>query len=202
MRWVNAFSRGDQRFGELAHVQEARDAPRRDHAAHRALRRVRFGHFTAGRREGRDSLHGVPVGSDVFISGTGSYNLAGATDIGDGTQHGFINSSLGLAVGGPFSLVDGYVLTVNPGAFGTGMFVEGSFSAASSPCRLATPAARWSGRQPSAVKSYGSLGLTPGTFVYALPNDTLTVNVLPVPEPASLILFGAGARVMLWRRRR
>lgn len=48
-------------------------------------------------------------------------------------------------------------------------------------------------------QSFSSLGITPGTYVYLLPNDTLTVNIGGalggVPEPATwaMMLFGFGA---------
>jgi hypothetical protein len=63
--------------------------------------------------------------ADVVITGSGSYDLTGSALIGGGTQDGYINSSLGLAVGGPFGSVDLYALTVNPGAFGTGNGLNG-----------------------------------------------------------------------------
>lgn len=151
------------------------------------------------------------VGGDVLVTASGSYDLTGAVPVGVGVQDGFINGSLGLAVGGPFGAVDFYQLTLNPGAFGTGGFVNGvpdtgdrfgldivgGFITVPSGYVSGTPLAgttRFSGH------NLASLGLTPGTFVYGIPNDTLTVNV--APEPATIALFGLGVAGAGWARRR
>jgi hypothetical protein len=49
-----------------------------------------------------------------------------------------------------------------------------------------------------------SLGLTPGSYLFHWPSDSLTVNILssPIPEPTSLSLLGIGSVALLGRRRR
>ena len=56
-------------------------------------------------------------------------------------------------------------------------------------------------------ESFTSLGLTPGTYVWTMPNDSFTLNVGPtafVPEPSSVALLGIGVTGLCgygWRRR-
>jgi MYXO-CTERM domain-containing protein len=159
-------------------------------------------------------------GSNVFIEGSGSYNLTGATNIGNGSQAGFINSSVGLAVGGPFQTITSYALTIDPGPLGTGAFVNGSldtgdvfgFDAIHDGGFITVPEGYTGGPLAGTTtiigQSLASLGLHPGTFVYGIPNDTLTVMVVAsVPEPSSLVsgLLGvalAGGYWLRCRRRR
>lgn len=144
------------------------------------------------------------VGGDVLVSGSGSYDLTGATFGGAALQDGFLNSSNGLAVGGPFQAVDTYTLTLNPGAFGTGVFFNGDpdvgdvFGFDSITGFLTVPAGYTSGSPLAGTttftgQNFASLGLTPGIFVYGIPNDTLTVEVVPsVPTlsgPWTLLAF-------------
>src|SRR5262249_21979605 len=59
--------------------------------------------------------------------------------------------------------------------------------------------------------TFATLGLTPGTYVWRWPGDTLTVQIgqrpgPAVPEPGSALLIGAGviglAAMRSWRKRR
>jgi PEP-CTERM motif len=54
-------------------------------------------------------------------------------------------------------------------------------------------------------QTFATLGIDPGTYTFTLGSpgaDTFTVNIGPVPEPASLSLFALGAAAMLlWRSR-
>jgi len=157
------------------------------------------------------------VGSDVVLSGSGSYDLTGATILGSGAQDGFVNPSGGsLAVGGPFANVTAYTLVSNGGTLGTGSYIDG-FPDAGQVFGLDAAAnfltvyngyvslSSLSGSTTFVGQTIESLGLNPGTYVYSLPNDTLTV-VVPgaVPEPASwaMMLMGFGAVGGMMRSRR
>jgi hypothetical protein len=63
---------------------------------------------------------------------------------------------------------------------------------------LGTSTATWTGA------SFASLGLAPGSYVSAWGADSFTVNVNPIPEPATwaLMLLGLGAIGSVVRGRR
>ena len=44
--------------------------------------------------------------------------------------------------------------------------------------------------------------MIPGTYIYSLPNDTITLNVGGVPEPSTLSLIGLGLAGFAAVRRR
>jgi len=162
------------------------------------------------------------VGNDVVLTGSGSYNLANATLINVANLSGFVNSSSGALAVGPFGPVQLYGLSTNAGSFGTGGFVEGTpdtgqrfglnafaqggyvsvFDGYVSGTAL-------SGTTTFANQTFASLGLTPGSYTYRIPNDSVTV-VIPgavpgaVPEPATwaMMLLGFGAIGFSVRRRR
>ena len=155
------------------------------------------------------------VGGDVLIEGSGSYDLTGAAPVGSGVQDGFIDSSLGLSVGGPFGGVDFYGLTLNPGAFGTGGFLNGNpdfgdrfgIDVINIGGFITVPTGYVSGDLLSGStlfsgQSFASLGLVPGTFEYGIPNDTLTVQVDRIPEAPMISLFGLGLAGLGWLRRK
>lgn len=54
-------------------------------------------------------------------------------------------------------------------------------------------------------RTFSALGVTPGTYVYNLPNDTITVSFSAIPLPATLPLLAAGLGLLslpIVRRRR
>jgi hypothetical protein len=52
-------------------------------------------------------------------------------------------------------------------------------------------------------QTFASLGITPGTYVWNLPDDTVTLNVVSaVPVPAAAWLFASALGLMGWLRRK
>jgi hypothetical protein len=152
------------------------------------------------------------VGSDVVITGSGSFDLTGTTLVGDHAFSGFMNSSQALAVGNQGSW-DGYTgFTSNSGAFGTGSFVDGSVDSGDvfglDPLQLGgvvfLPTSYVSGDALSGSTtlvghSFASLGLNTGTYQYATTHDTITIQV-SVPEPSTLAIFALGMIGLASRR--
>ena len=139
------------------------------------------------------------VGSDVVITGSGSFDLTGTSLAGSSTFNGgFMNSSTALAVGNPgsFDVYNGF--TTNSGAFGTGSFFDGSgdsgdligFDSIQQGGLVFLPTGyvsknALSGSTTLVGHSFASLGLITGTYDYATTDDTITVQV-QVPEPTTL----------------
>ena len=107
----------------------------------------------------------------------------------------------------------------NNNGFGTGGFqvaasstgVFGMFDANLSGSALVLPVGFTSGDAVSATMLFSgtdflTMGLTPGTYTYSLPSDSITVQVGPtvVPGPATLPLLGTvlGGLFIVRRRRR
>lgn len=160
------------------------------------------------------------VGNDVQLSGSGTIDLDDLTAFTSGTTDGiYANPAQGIISGGQ----DGFDATLysglsGPVSLGSGednmfadlaagdyVIVAGSFAA------LGVNTGYVSGTflSNSATfenQSFASLGLTPGTYVYTWGSgenaDSLTVNVVGVPEPATAGLFVLGGCAVLFRSRR
>jgi hypothetical protein len=149
---------------------------------------------------------------------SGSLNLTGATRKLSGNYStgiyplgGFVSNSNGLVH------MDNYTIT-GPGSFGSGT----SFTSATSVSgdligisgfspQIGLPpgyvsGAMLSGSVSFAGHSFSTLGVTPGSYVFSLPNDTATVNfgTAAVPEPSSALVFGVlslvGAAIAIGRK--
>lgn len=142
-------------------------------------------------------------GSDVMLIGFGSYNLLGAERIGAGGLDGYFAAE-GFAVGGPTGPADFYALTLNPGAFSSSAFVDGTddtgdlfgldflgFPGTPFSGFIMVPlgysGGPLSGSTRFAGQSFASLGLTEGSYAYAIPNTAIHVNIVPEPGVATLL---------------
>lgn len=156
------------------------------------------------------------VGNDVVFTASGSLDLTGASLIGGASSYnsaeisGGANWFLAPGSGGAY---ESYAMTSSDGAFGTSsafvpassssgdnFFIWSGFGSAMIPDneQVAVASSYVSG---SAILSsmtfnnatFASLSLTLGTYSYAIPNDTITLNIgTAVPEPGSLALLAIG----------
>jgi hypothetical protein len=158
------------------------------------------------------------VGTDVRADGSGTADTTGATMYGSTSGSATIRGSLGiLRVGtGSYNIF----AATGPSAFGSGSTVKGSavlgsvigVDGVTQTIMLSTGYISNSFISSTATfanQTLASLGLTPGSYVYSLPNDTVTVNIGPVaaavPETATWAMmitgFGMMGAAMRTRRR-
>lgn len=172
------------------------------------------------------------LGGVVFTT-SGSLNLTGASQgqtnptFGLGVISGGDNWYIGTGTdigGGIGGAYEGYVLSSFDGAFGTNtsfitsptsatgdtFFLWGNFGDVA---QIGVTAGYVSGTAINSVMTFGgtdfvTMGLTAGVYNYALPNDTITLNIgdvaAPIPLPAGLplILAGLGALGFVGRKGR
>ena len=153
-------------------------------------------------------------GSDVDAQATGKLNLTGLIYDGySGSASDLVAGNSALAVvGSTAASFDVYTGFTGPAAFGSGGTITtpsgtgDRFTIDGAGNALGVPKGYTSGTLigGSAVftnSTFSSLGLTPGTYTYKLPNDTLTVNIGPpapaVPEPSSVASLGVGGLGLL-----
>jgi len=159
----------------------------------------------------------VESGGNVIGTLSGTLNLAGMSAIGSGTNNpngiipdlAIISSWAGsfdaYAVVGPTSFGTGssYAYINATSQTGSTFILEGAFGEAMLP-------SSYTGGALSATltfdgATFASLGITPDTYVYTLPNDTITVQFSPTPLPATLPLFASGLGLLGllgWRRKK
>jgi hypothetical protein len=125
------------------------------------------------------SIH--PSNGQVYLDdGVGpldtySGSISGPLSFGGGA---FTHASSGS--GDSFGLRPGTGIVWVPGGYVSGSALSGTST--------------WSGT------TFASLGMNPGTYVWTLPNDTFTLNIVPIP--AAVWLFGSGLGLLGWIRRR
>lgn len=153
------------------------------------------------------------VGSDVQMSGTGTINLSGLTFNSNGTISPLLQASDGSALMGstPSASTSLYQGATGPGNFGSGGFTLASSGSgpalgvvsALSPPLIYVPASYVSGTSVASTasftgKSYASLGLTFGVYVYTWSSDTLTVIVGLPAAPVLNATPGASQVQLSW----
>jgi hypothetical protein len=147
----------------------------------------------AGRAEAGVIIAFDEVGSDVVASASGTINLTGMSLFGSGT---LIIPVVEFGPGGS---------TFASSGSGTPFGVQGVEGF------LVVPFGYASGQSLSSSATFvnttiSGVGLTPGTYSFHLPEDTITVQISPpaVPEPSTLAMAGLGAAIGLgyWYRSR
>lgn len=161
------------------------------------------------------------VGGDVVFLATGTLDLTGAVVEGayGGYDNGVISGGANWWVApGPGGATTTYVLTSFDNSFGSsGTFFDSptSFSGDSffiwgqsgGTENVGVASGYVSGGAISSGMVFGgttiaALDLIPGTYLFTLPNDTITLNIAAVPEPATLLLLVGGLAAAGVRRRR
>jgi hypothetical protein len=154
------------------------------------------------------------VGGNVVFSTNGSLNLTGATSAGGIGSYGlgFIpGGSNWYIASGSGTGVDSYVLSSFAGPFGTSAsFFSGPSSSSGNNffiwgdsgalAQVGVPVGYVSGSSINSGMVFngatiGGFTMIPGTYLYSLPNDTITLNIgaaAGVPEPGTLSLIGLG----------
>lgn len=160
------------------------------------------------------------VGPDVVLSASGSLDLAGATHQGSGnatfTRFNTRPSSSRVRVfqSGPF---ERYEITGGPAAItpssatasyvgiaytgdtfglsGTTFYVPGGYTGGPI-----------SGSATGTGTNLAAMGFVPGSYVWTIPSDTITLNVVaasPIPEPSTYLALAGfgGLGLLVWRRR-
>jgi hypothetical protein len=145
------------------------------------------------------------VGTNVVATTSGTLNLSGATFVGPSVSAGAIFPATGV-FGTLSSANNIYSGLAGPSTFGPGSLTLGTGTGDSFGFRrdlgtFGVPAGYISGTTIAATTTFtgqtiASLGATPGTYVFAIPNDTITLsigggsNVVPEPATWAMMLFG------------
>ena len=146
------------------------------------------------------------VGPDVVATATGSLDLTGLTYDRTSLEGSYVIPNLPAVAVGPATntSTDFYTGVISgPSSFGTGGVTFASsgtgdhISLSASEVGVSAgyvSGSSLSGSSTFAGQTFASMGLTPGTYTYTLPGNTIIVQVGPaaVPEPATTALFGLG----------
>jgi hypothetical protein len=155
-------------------------------------------------------------GPNLDFSGSGSLNLTGATYHGTSNPMSYYFPIFGeLVLGsdpGDNVVSDSYAIT-GPSTFGT-TYAGGDFSSGTggrvgfnmSAGDVYVPLGYISGTDLSSTdvldgQTFATLGVSPGTYTWSLPNDQIILNI-GVPEPRAITLFAVPAVVSLYLTRR
>ncbi len=172
-----------------------------------------IGVFSARPAEAAFTFTMVEQGGDVVVTGSGTLNLTGLTP-----KPGFQGASCGggvraqpilglIAVGGLCDVYGESGEISGPNSFGPGTPSEGFpvftgdvVGISGAAATLSVPATYVSGDPLSntltlVARSFATIGVTPGTYVWTWITDSLTLEIVEttaVPEPATALLLGAG----------
>lgn len=168
------------------------------------------------------TINVTEVGGNVVFTTSGSLDLTGAAFLGGiGYDDGFIpGGSNWYVASGAGAAVDNYAMTSFAGAFGSsGAFFSSPSSVSGDDFfiwgngggteQVGVPVGYISGSAISsgmvfAGATISGFTMIPGTYLYNIPNDTITLNIVAIPEPETyaMLLAGLGLLGFIARRRK
>ncbi len=147
----------------------------------------------------------VQRGGDIVATASGALDLTGLKALGERDQHPWVIGSVGAITLGPDAHGDSYITLTGPASFGPGFLVGASsssgdtFTLVGGNGAVSVPVGYVSGAPISSSDTFSGhtladLGLTAGRYAFTAPDDTLTLNIGAVPEPATwaVMLLGVG----------
>ena len=174
--------------------------------------------FCGGPAKAAIMINALEVSGNVIFTYSGKVNTAGLIRTGNITQQWAPDSEIIPFVGQIYfgnANAESYTWTSSPSTFwsslgaggstktivrsgpmfginGGEIFLQDTYSSNDS----------IAGSMTFALASFSSLGLSAGTYTATLPNDTVTMNIGPVPTPAPLPILGLPAAFLSTRKLR